>query len=468
MTEEEFYNFPPVSKADWVDQIKKDLKGKDFESTLVSNLWNELKIQPFYTVEDRPSKSFQNSFHPASEIPGMPPRIWSNLVSIYVEDEKTANLEILLALQNGAEGLVLFLTGNENLSEVLNDVLPQFIQLYFFPAGEKYLVFKSISDWVSSQQIQNDQLNGAILWSPFDALLSGEKDSESQFSIAAELLQNWKSYPNFFPLSLDFGRYSESGGTGIQELTFGLCELVELLDQLTQRGLSPETIFENIAFQSAVGDLHFPEIAKLKGLRTLIVDLAVNYEVTLAPESIHLIASTSTWTYSILDKNTNLIRQTYQAMAGILGGCNSVWVKTLEGKFASVREKRIARNISTILREESYLDKVSDPAAGSFYLDSLQEKISELVKEKVSRLEAEGGWLKSFTEGKIQQEIRENRSAVQKAVLENTISKVGANRYISNGNSEGSQFFEEIVEKELELKPSRASYMVELQTLKSL
>lgn len=468
MIEEEFYNFPRVSKADWVAQVKKDLKGKDFESTLVSDLWNELKIQPFYISEDRPSTPNQNSFHPASQIPGMSPRIWSNIVSVYVEDEKTANQEILLALQNGAEGMVLFLNGNEDLSLVLKDVLPQYIQLYFFSAGEKSLVFKAISDWVSSQQIQNDQLNGAILWSPFDALLSGEKGSESQFSTAAELIHNWKAFPNFFPLSLDFGRYSESGGTGIQELTYGLGELIEVQDQLTQRGISAKTVFENIAFQSAVGDLHFPEVAKLKALRSLVVDLAANYEVTLAPESIHLIAATSRWSYSLLDKNTNLIRQTYQAMSGILGGCNSLWVKTLDGKFSSIRENRIARNISTILREEAYMDKVIDPAAGSYYLDSLQKEITQLVKEKVSQLEAEGGWLKSFSEGKIQKEIRDNRSTIQKAVFENTISKVGANRYTSNGNSEDSPFFEHKEEKELELKPSRASYLVELQTLKSL
>lgn len=468
MIEEEFYNFPKVSKADWIAQVKKDLKGKDFESNLVSDLWNELKIQPFYTAEDRPSGSIQSSFHPASETPGMPARIWINNVSVYVENEKTANQEIHFALQNGAEGLVLFLKGTEDLGEILKDVLPQFIQLYFFPSGEKSLVFKGISDWVSSYQIQHDKLNGAIIWSPFDALLSGEMDSESQFSTAAELIQNWKAFPNFFPLCVDFGRYSESGGTGIQELTYGLGELIELLDQLTQKGLSAETIFENIAFQSAAGDLHFPEIAKLKALRSLVEDLATNYDVPLSPESIHLIAATSTWSYSLLDKNTNLIRQTYQAMAGILGGCNSLWVKTLEGKSASVREKRIARNISTILREESYLDKVIDPAAGSFYLDSLQKEISDLVKEKVSQLEAQGGWLNSFSEGKIQKEIRENRLIVQKAVLENTVSKVGANRYTTDGNPDDSPFFEEIVEQGLELKPSRASYLVELQTLKSL
>jgi len=468
MTKEEFYNFPQVSKTDWLNQIKKDLGGKDFESTLVSDLWNELKIQPFYTAEDRPTATLQNSFHPRSKIPGMPPRIWSNIVSVYVDNEITANEEIHLALQNGAEGLVLFLKGTEDLGTILKDVLPQYIQLYFSPVVKSDLVFKAISNWVLAQDLQSDHLNGAILWSPADALFSGEKDVEFQFSMAFELVERWKSFPNFFPLCLNFGRYSESGGTGIQELFLGLGELIEIMDQLTQKGILAEAIFENISFQSAVGDLHFPEIAKLNVLRSLIVDLAANYDVMLAPESIHLIAAPSTWTYSLLDKNTNLIRQTYQAMAGILGGCNSLWVKSLQGQAASTREKRIARNISSILREEAYFDKVIDPAAGSFYLDSLQVEISNLVKEKVTQIEGEGGWLKSFSEGKIQQEIRENRLTVQKAVLQNTISKVGANRYTTNTIQEDNPSFEEIVEKELELKPTRASYLVELQKLESL
>ncbi len=468
MTKEEFYNFPQVSKADWLNQVKKDLRGKDFESTLISDLWNELKIQPFYTAEDRPKPTLQNSFHPGSKIPGMPPRIWNNVVSVYVENEITANQEIHLALQNGAEGLVLFLNGMEDLEKILKGVLPQFIQLYFLPEGKSDQVFKAISNWVRAHEIQSDHLNGAILWSPTDALFRGEKDIESQFSMAFELVERWKSFHNFFPICLNFGRYSESGGTGIQELTLGIGELIELMDQLTQKGISAETIFENISFQSAVGDLHFPEIAKLKAVRSLIADLAINYEVTLAPESIHLIAGPSTWTCSLLDKNTNLIRQTFQALAGILGGCNSLWVKTLEGSAASTREKRIARNISSILREEAYLDKVIDPAAGSFYLESLQKEITNLVQEKVTQLESEGGWLESFSEGKIQQEILKNRLTVQKAVLENTISKVGANRYTTNTIQQDNPPFEEIIEKELELKPTRASYLVELQTLKSL
>lgn len=468
MTKDDFYNFPKITKTDWIAQVKKDLKGKDFETTLVSDLWNELKIQPFYTSEDRPTKTSQNSFHPSSTIPGMPPRIWSNCISVHAENTITANQEIHLALQNGADGLVLFINGTEDLNEILKDVLPQYIQLYFVPASEKSLVFQAISNWVQSQNIQTDQLNGAILWSPFDALLSGEKDSESQFSLAFELIQNWKAFPNFFPLCLDFGRYSESGGTGIQELTYGLGELIEVIDQLTQRGITAVTIFQNIAFQSAIGDLHFPEIAKLKALRSLVADLAENYDVSIAPESIHLIATTSTWTYSLLDRNTNLIRQTYQGMAGILGGCNSLWVKPSGGKSATTREKRIARNVSSILSEEAYLDKVSDPAAGSYYLESLQQEISNLVKEKVSQLEVEGGWLSSFSEGKLQREIRASRLSIQKAVLENSVSKVGVNRYTPNGTPENDFAFEEIVENEFELKPSRASYLVELQTLKSL
>ena len=84
MTTKDFYPFSPSSKSDWVDQVKKDLKGKNFDETLTSILWEKIRIQPFYTAEDLTEDANQYQFHPSSEIPGMSPRIWNNLVSVFI------------------------------------------------------------------------------------------------------------------------------------------------------------------------------------------------------------------------------------------------------------------------------------------------------------------------------------------------------------------------------------------------
>ncbi|WP_332913378.1 methylmalonyl-CoA mutase family protein [Algoriphagus boritolerans] len=70
-----------------------------------------------------------------------------------------------------------------------------------------------------------------------------------------------------------------------------------------------------------------------------------------------------------MDANTNLIRQTYEAMAAVMGGANGLWVVPIQQDKANELELRIARNVSSILIHESYLDKVADPTAGSYYLD---------------------------------------------------------------------------------------------------
>jgi methylmalonyl-CoA mutase len=112
-------------------------------------------------------------------------------------------------------------------------------------------------------------------------------------------------------------------------------------------------------------------------------------------QALVLFCQTAHWSQSVLDAHTNTIRQTYQALSAVLGGANVLWVKPLEEEHATTQERRIARNVSAILKEEAYLDKVQDPAAGSYFLENL---VVDLVKEtqaSLTLLEQEGGWWKS-------------------------------------------------------------------------
>ncbi|SFT91189.1 heterodimeric methylmalonyl-CoA mutase small subunit [Algoriphagus locisalis] len=465
MTTNNFYTFPPSSKADWIDQVKTDLKGKNFETTLTSTLWEKIKIQPFYTAEDLEGPKQEFKFHPNTEIPGLSPRKWNNLVSVFPENEKKANEEILHALQNGADGLVLNLDGTENLNQIMKGVHTEFISTNLLPTGETVLLMRALQNWIDDISLKSTMLSGTILWSPCDELFKSRENFESAIDQAALAIQDYKEFRSFYPMTIDLSRYANAGATGIQELTYGLGEVIELIDKLSKKAISPTQVFENLAFHTAVGDSHFAEIAKVKALRKLIAELAGNYGVKIQMEDIHIITSTSTWSKSLLDKNTNLIRQTYEAMAGILGGSNSLWVKPAERKDASVLENRVARNVSSILKEESYLDKVMDPAAGSFYLEKLQEEIEKAVIKGLQDLEEKGGWLKSFEDRSLQAAVRNSRESAQKKILSGDTIKVGVNKYLAKDSLENHLEFEPIVEKDLELLPSRATYFVEQKTL---
>jgi methylmalonyl-CoA mutase len=137
-------------------------------------------------------------------------------------------------------------------------------------------------------------------------------------------------------------------------------------------------VFDNLFLESSVGEHHFGEVARQLAFRQLVQEFALVYQVELEDRALILFCQTSHWSQSILDAHTNTIRQTYQALSVVLGGANVLWVKPLGEENASTQERRIARNVSAILKEEAYLDKVQDPVAGSYFLENL---VADLVKE---------------------------------------------------------------------------------------
>ncbi len=465
MIERDFFPFEDSTYSDWLDQVKQDLKGKDFEKTLTSTVWDQIKIEPFYFKEKGKEDSHAILFNQPSPYPGQNPRIWSNLVSIYPEDEKTANQEILHVLENGAEGLVLHLTGTENLNQILKGVMTEYIQLYFNPIGEFKALTLQIQNWMESLHLRTDMLHGGIFWSPTSSLFMGKESMKNEIPNAVYLINHFKEFQNFYPVTIDFARYANAGGNGIQELTYGLGEMVEILVSLVDHGVSLSQALPHMAFLVSAGEQHFAEIAKLKALRILISELALNLGSHLAPDSFHFIVSTSLWTKSKIDQNSNLIRQTYEAMSGILGGANAIWVRPVNEVAASEREKRIARNVSIILREESYLDKIMDPATGSYFLDRLQQDIYEKVLAELEELEKAGGWDSNFRSGEIHAQIRSTRNTIQKLVLQGEKNMVGVNKYKHKADKVESLAPETLAEKDFELLPSRASYLVEIQNL---
>lgn len=458
------YGFSPNTKEEWLELVKKDLKGKDFDSTLKSSLWEEIEISPIYFREDLGGQKYSTSFHPKSEIEGSPSRIWTNLVSIYPKDPKTSNAEILDLLNKGAEGLVLHLNGNEDLVALLDQVLPEYISIYFLPESNTDLVFEAIKTYISDSGIEEGQLKGGIIWTP--TLDISHHSENIQWQLCSHLLDFFRNYKGFHPIMIDFARYADAGASGIQELTFGLSELIENLDVLTDKGFSPSFLFQKIGYFIAVGNEYFPEIAKLKAIRVLLSELALQYGVELSTAQVHLLVTTSNFTKSLLDSETNLIRQTYEAMSGILGGANSLWVRPTLGKESSELEKRISRNISIILREESYLGKVSDPASGSYFLEYLQKELGETIRSKVKEIEIRGGWKSAFKSGFIPSQVKDRRARIQSEILDNQLSKVGVNRYEKPKDQLKVLGFKVIQENSNQLVPSRASYLVELEKFK--
>ena len=202
--------------------------------------------------------------------------------------------------------------------------------------------------------------------------------------------------------------HHERGATAVQELAFVLAEASDRLAE----GRAPEAL----AF--AVGSVYFMEIAKLRAGRMLYARLAECYGAS--PE-IRIHAVTALSNKSIYDPWTNLLRSTTEALSAVLGGADSLHVQ------AAGYPARLARNVQLILKEEAHLDKVADPAGGSWFIESLTASLAAEAWKLFQQVESLGGYAKA--QESVQAAIRSAREAKEKEFASRRRVMAGVNNY---------------------------------------
>jgi methylmalonyl-CoA mutase len=145
--------------------------------------------------------------------------------------------------------------------------------------------------------------------------------------------------------------------------------------------------------------------------------------------SIH--TETSSWNITVFDPYVNMLRTTTETMASVIAGVDSHLVKSFNSAYARPEEfsERIARNQQLLLKEEAYLDKVVDPAAGSYYIETLTASMVEEAWKLFLEIEAQGGYVESVKSGFIQTKIKENAASLDKALATRKSSLLGTNQY---------------------------------------
>jgi methylmalonyl-CoA mutase len=458
-----FEEFIKVSKKEWLEKVNKELKGKSFDEFMVHESEEGIRIEPLYTSEDQSSfqgvESFRGWVNPPSEIPGMPPRIWSNVASFKTSD---SNASVLHVLGNGADALLLNLDGSENLSVLLENVAPQYIQVYI-QSNEPLVSLKKFFHWTKAIGVDPHQISGGLLWDPLVSLLAHPSDIGKIVDQIQEILNIGGEYSQFKLLSIDTSIYHNSGANSVQELGFALSSFIDIVDILTrQGGLSPKNIFSQLIVKSAVGSDYFIEIAKLKILRIIVHRMASLYDVNISPDQVTLFVETSFWTKTQMDVHVNMLRNTTEAMAAILGGCNALHTLThdIAQQEANSFSKRMALNISNIIKEESYFDKVMDPVAGSYFIEQIMGQLYNKVQHKLVDIEQTGGWLKLYESMEVQREIKNTRSSKRAALEKMEKVIVGVNKYIFT-DEKIIEHSESIHEESYQLLPQRLTALLE-------
>ncbi|MBS1647646.1 MAG: hypothetical protein JST67_09930 [Bacteroidetes bacterium] len=411
-----FADFKQVSAQEWKNQIVKDLKGIAFD-TLVWKKNEHTHIQPFYTHEDVLQKTTPIFEHSS----------WDVCEYISVGDEKKANQQALKALEGGASGLVFYINKKINTKELVQNISLEHIYTQFVINHKALHLLEDLKDFYGKKNTHDQKVKCFIC---FDFLYErassgawqGNKEQEEQ--ILASL-------PS---INVQAHLYQEAGAHTVTELALALAHTNEYIHLLSEKNtLQGKTI--HLTF--SVGSDFFSEIAKLRAFRKILALLQKQYEINLP---LHLHAQTARWNKSPLDAYNNMLRTTTEAMSAVLGGCDSLLVLPYNQTFAQATDfsYRMALNQQHILKDESYLDKVADIGAGSYYIEHYTNELAQKAWDFFKEIEQKGGYIACLESGFIQKQIQAEAELLKTSFNEGKTVLVGVNKY-QNKSEENAQ-----------------------------
>jgi len=221
-------------------------------------------------------------------------------------------------------------------------------------------------------------------------------------------------------IGVDASLWSEAGGSAVEELAFGLAAAVEYIRELTKLDIPAQASASQIQFTFALGANIFMEIAKLRAARLLWANVLEAFGIPPIAMKIH--GRSSHFNKSCLDPYTNVLRATAEGFAGAIGGVDSMHIATFDETHRSSGDlaRRVARNTHWILADECLLDKISDPAAGSWYVETLTTQLATKAWELFQEVEKAGGLIASLQSGVPQSKVQ--------AVLQGKIKAAGTRR----------------------------------------
>ncbi|ALM48529.1 methylmalonyl-CoA mutase [Flavobacterium psychrophilum] len=406
MSDNLFNEFDPVSSKQWKQQIQYELKGADYNETLVWESPEGIKVKPFYHIDN---------FMQGPAVAGKAAE-FTICQNIFVHDAEKSAGRAASTLKRGAETIRFTITDETIDVKTILAKIPNGTSVYF------YLGFISI-DFVKSLDTIAKERNADfyVQLDPIGHLAKDgnwhknlETDIEALNTIAI-------ACSNIHFLNVDGSIYQNAGANIVQQIAYTLAHANEYFNRIA-------TINKPIVLQVALGTNYFFEIAKLRALRTLFDLIAAEYDHTF---DCHIIATPTKRNKTLYDYNVNMLRTTTECMSAILGGANSVANLAYDALYHKDNEfgDRIARNQLLVLKHESYFDKVNNPADGAYYIEELTQQLAEKALALFKDIEANGGFLTQLKEGTIQRKIQESAAKEQELFDSGKEVLLGTNKY---------------------------------------
>ncbi|MDR4936386.1 methylmalonyl-CoA mutase family protein [Rossellomorea marisflavi] len=405
--------FEARTVGEWKAAAESALKGKSVDS-LRTETYEGITLKPLYTKDDLPSKLAATS---QRRSPKVAPRIWRN------------NWEGLFkALEEALE------KGQECISFRGDDLDPE----GFPPFMEKILAkgkdadaffltdrdFSLMNAWKTEK---GGSFSGVFGWDPVSqGLFSGGYWDVPAWIRNLETIHGFA--PALKPIIIDLSPYHRQGAHAVQELALALSEGVLYIDVLLKQGWTMDQIAGKIHIHFAVGSQFFMELAKMRAFSSLWKTVIQTYGDD-STERGSMSAETSPLNKSRLDPYVNMLRSGGEAFASTLGGVDYIDVQPFDGSGGSVLGERMARNIPMIIGEESHLDKVIDPGAGSYYIEWLTEEVGRRAWKEFVRIQESGGVIPYIESGDLARDLEAVHAERLNDLSSGKSTLIGTNAY---------------------------------------
>lgn len=446
-----FEEFPPVSKKQWKEQVERDLKGREFD-TIIWNTYENIKAMPFYTEQDLEALEFQLKSSPG-EFPFVRGKSsesndWKINQEINQQDIELANKLAKSAVNSGADSVSfvclvenkeyfgLPIQNKNDMTRLLDGIDIEKTAIHFRSANNSLAIISLYINEAKKRGIGLQKLSGSVNCDPLkDLSLNGSfsiGEEDSYYELRELISYSNDFMPNYKALKVNSSHFHESGASITQELAFTLASGVQYLDRLTETGLTVDQISQQMMFCFSVSSNYFMEIAKLRAARLLWAQIMEQFRPENESSKLMTIeVKNSSWNKTQYDPFVNVLRGTVETMAGALGGAGMITVRPFDSEFKTpdAFSLRMSRNTQLVLKNESYLDRVSDPSAGSYYIESLTNSIAEESWKIFQEIESKGGFVEALKSGVIQNTIQTTRKARDTNIATRKDTVLGVNQY---------------------------------------
>lgn len=448
-----FDQFPPISTQTWKEKVVADLKGADFDKKLVWRTNEGFNVQPMYRAEDI------EGFKTTDSLPGEYPYIrgtrtdneWFIRQNIVVENVTDANAKAQDITTKGITALGFkvkdTLTAND-IKTLLNGIDLEKTEINFESCPRNAIATaKALVEYLTTSN-QTEVFKGSVKFDPFIRLAKHGVDFPGNVAeMANELFEIAAPVKNLRLFTVDSVMLSDAGAYIAQELGYALAWGNEWMSQLTDAGIAADDAANRIKFNMGISSNYFMELAKFRAARMLWAQIVKQYEPKCdcaCKMMVH--ATTSKFNQTIFDAHVNLLRTQTETMSAALAGVDSITVTPFDAQYKNPDEfsERIARNQQLLLKEESHLDKITDPAGGSYYVETLTLSIAEVAWKLFLEIEEKGGFYAALKEGWIQEQVMETSKKRHADVAKRKESLLGTNQFPNFSEMAGNKIeFEE-------------------------